>query len=107
MQWRTWLNWIGSCGIAAVVVLSPVTSIAATVLSCSSNLTGQVAAAGSSTLGPEDVYEFTCEVDGDVTFVLSDMDCDLNIYVLDDTCQPGAGCLEGSAASFVTTDSRP
>ena len=48
--------------------------------------------------GPDDVYEFTCQQDGDVTVSLSGMDCDLDLYVLDSTCDPMSGCEAGSTA---------
>ena len=39
----------------------------------------------------EDVYAFTCQADGDVTMQITGLDCDLDIYILDDTCDPYQG----------------
>lgn len=38
--------------------------------------------------GPEHVYEFTCQQDGIVDVQVTDLDCDLDIYILDDSCDP-------------------
>jgi hypothetical protein len=45
--------------------------------------------------GPEDVYTWICPEAGGVTVVLSDMMCDLDLYVLDGSCDPETGCLAG------------
>jgi len=47
--------------------------------------------------GPESVHALQCDAFGTVEVRLSDHSCDLDLYVLDDTCDPdGFGCLEGS-----------
>jgi hypothetical protein len=89
-------------------------------LTCSSTYNGQVLDGNSSIDGPytcgepyapldqaenEDVYEFTCQADGQVELLLSGMDCDLDIYVLDDTCNEDAGCLNGSTVANTAEDS--
>jgi len=53
---------------------------------------------------PEAVYSFTCQQTGSVTMLITDLTCDLDIYVLDDSCDPNTGCLHGSTASFSTDD---
>jgi len=58
----------------------------------------------SQTAG-EDVYEFTCQRSGSVTLDVTGMDCDLDIYVLDSTCDPYSGCVAGSTAASTTHDS--
>ncbi len=95
-------------------------------LSCSSNLPSQVDHTATSRLGglcedeacyacgapfdeqeqvaPEAVYSFTCQTSGSVTMEITDLPCDLDIYVLDDTCDPWGGCLQGSTASFAADD---
>jgi hypothetical protein len=93
---------------------------AATVATCSSDFSGQVMSANVSQLesyacgvpsaglgqaGPEDIYEFTCQGSGPVTVQLSGLDCDLDLYILDGTCDPGAGCLEGATTSSTTNES--
>jgi MYXO-CTERM domain-containing protein len=55
--------------------------------------------------GPDDVYAFSCQQSGSVTIAISNMDCDLDLYVIDDTCDIDLGCVTGSTASFVTEDS--
>ncbi len=50
-------------------------------------------------------YSFTCQRTGSVTLEVSGMDCDLDIYVLGDTCDPFSDCEAGSTASSTTTDS--
>ena len=97
-------------------------------LTCSSAVTGRVSNSGTSDLGgtcagsdcytcgdpytdleqtsAEDVYAFTCQTTGDVTLEISGLDCDLDMYILDDTCDPdGASCVEGSTQASTTTDS--
>ena len=49
-------------------------------------------------LAPEAVYEFQCQQTGEVTMLVTDMPCDLDIYVLDNTCDPYGGCVDGSTA---------
>ncbi|NCG18376.1 MAG: hypothetical protein GWP91_05095, partial [Rhodobacterales bacterium] len=55
--------------------------------------------------GPDDVYAFNCQQSGDVTVEISNMDCDLDIYVLDSTCDTTNGCVAGSTAPFNASDS--
>ena len=116
-----WLGCTVTGGMIALLAVCQVsTAQAKTKMSCSTDVTGQVMAARPSLLGnyscgvpfaglpqgePEDVYEFTCEINGDVTVLLTNMDCNLDIYVLDNTCQPGAGCLEGETSAFSIDDS--
>jgi hypothetical protein len=54
---------------------------------------------------PEAVYSFECQVSGEVTLQVTNLTCDLDIYVLDSSCDPFAGCLHGSTAPEATTDS--
>jgi len=56
-------------------------------------------------LGPEGVYEFTCQVSGDVTLLVTNLPCDVDLYVLGDTCDPFADCLFGATNSFASDDS--
>ena len=53
----------------------------------------------------EDVYSFTCQASGTVTLNISGLDCDLDIYILDDTCDPYGGCEEGSTEAGTADDS--
>jgi len=55
-------------------------------------------------IAPEAVYTFSCQVDGEVTLLITNLPCDLDIYVLDDSCDPFAGCVEGSTAAFAADD---
>ncbi|MFN7147534.1 MAG: MopE-related protein, partial [Myxococcota bacterium] len=94
-------------------------------LTCSSTVSGQITSSTPSELGGtgvtayytcgepyaplsqtsgEHVYAFTCEASGDVTLEVSGMDCDLDMYVLGDSCSTFADCREGSTASSTTTD---
>jgi hypothetical protein len=54
---------------------------------------------------PEAVYSFECQVSGEVTLQVTNLTCDLDIYVLDESCSPFEGCLHGSTAPEATTDS--
>jgi len=96
-------------------------------LTCSSTATGRITYGEASDLGgscstrdcyscgtpyanltqrtAEDVYSFTCQRSGDVTLDISGLDCDLDIYILDSTCDPYTGCEDGSTAASTTTDS--
>ena len=56
-------------------------------------------------IAPEAVYTFSCQVAGDVTLLITNLPCDLDIYVLDDSCDPYTGCVYGSTASFAVDDS--
>jgi len=93
-------------------------------LTCSSSVDGRVNGVETSDLGGtglnaytcgvpyapltqaagEDVYAFECQTNGDVTLQVRDMDCDLDIYVLDDTCDPFGGCVDGSTAAATLLD---
>ncbi|MFH1468029.1 MAG: putative metal-binding motif-containing protein [Pseudomonadota bacterium] len=53
---------------------------------------------------PEAVYSFTCQLAGTVTMLITDLTCDLDIYVLDDSCSPSTGCVMGSTASYAVDD---
>ena len=55
-------------------------------------------------IAPEAVYSFVCQQPGEVTLLITDLPCDLDIYVLDDTCDPYTGCVEGSTASYAADD---
>ena len=54
---------------------------------------------------PEDVFAFTCQRSGSVRLTVSNLDCDLDIYVLGPTCDPFTACVAGSTAASTTTDS--
>lgn len=95
-------------------------------LTCSSTISGVIDATDPSRLGgacedgdcytcgtphtseeqraPEHVYTFTCQQEGEVALRITDLPCDLDIYVLDDTCDPEAGCLYGSTAPYAVDD---
>jgi len=53
---------------------------------------------------PEDVYTFGCQKTGNVQLRLSDLPCDMDIYILDRTCDPYTGCLFGSTQSYDVDD---
>ncbi len=105
----------------------PVGVVVAAELSCSSNIATFVDHTQPSFLGggcddllcyscgepyanelqtaPEAVYSFECQVSGEVTLQVTNLTCDLDIYVLDQSCDPFAGCLHGSTAPAAATDS--
>ena len=56
-------------------------------------------------VAPEAVYTFHCQQTGVVALRITDLPCDLDMYVLDDTCDPYAGCLYGSTAPYNVDDS--
>ncbi len=95
-------------------------------LTCSSSVSGSVTASDPSYLGgeceddacytcgepnadepqlaAEDVYSFQCQNEGNVRMTVTDLPCDLDIYVLDSTCDPSGGCLYGSTAPYSVDD---
>ena len=95
-------------------------------LTCSSKISGAIAAADTSHLGgecgaeecytcgkpyanesqiaPEAIYSFSCQKAGTVRLLITDLPCDLDIYVLDDTCDPYYGCEHGSTAPYAVDD---
>ena len=96
-------------------------------LTCSSSYAGVVTAADDSYLGgecedeacyscgdpyanenqvaAEAIYSFECQLSGTVTMLITDLTCDLDIYVLDESCDPYTGCLHGSTSSYAEDDS--
>ena len=54
--------------------------------------------------GPEEAYEFTCQVTGSVTMDISGLACDLDIYILGPSCNPSTACMAGSTAASTTVD---
>lgn len=56
-------------------------------------------------IAPEAVYTFHCQQSGTVLMEINDLPCDLDIYILDDSCNPNAGCVDGSTQSFNVDDS--
>ena len=46
--------------------------------------------------GPDDAYAFLCPATGVVQVDLTNTDCDLDLYILDSTCNPGSGCVAGA-----------
>lgn len=55
-------------------------------------------------IAPEAVYTFFCQNSGNVVMEIQDLPCDLDIYVLDDSCDPYFGCLEGSTQAYNVND---
>jgi MYXO-CTERM domain-containing protein len=55
--------------------------------------------------GPEDVYEFTCQTTGSVNMDITNLSCDIDIYVLNSSCSVNGGCVAGSTAASTTNDS--
>jgi len=56
--------------------------------------TGDIATGTSQ----EDVYEFSCAFDGTVTLEVSGLDCDLDFFVLESSCDPDPDCIGDSIA---------
>ena len=95
-------------------------------LTCSSEFAGQVTATDPSYLGgacedyecytcgdpyanepqyaPEAVYTFSCQKEGSVHMKVTDLTCDMDIYILDSSCNPNTGCLHGSTAPYDVDD---
>jgi MYXO-CTERM domain-containing protein len=61
--------------------------------------------ANQEQLAPEAVYSFGCQKTGNVLLTITNLPCDLDIYVLDSSCDPYTGCVEGSTASYAVDDS--
>ena len=59
---------------------------------------------GENQVAPEHVWSFTCQLPGSVRMLITDLPCDLDIYILDDTCDPNTGCLYGSTQSYSVDD---
>ncbi len=96
-------------------------------LTCSSTVSAVIGTSSRSTLGGrctrgdcytcgspyspleqseyDDVYSFTCQATGTVTMNISGLDCDLDIYILDSTCDPYSGCETGSTEAGTLDDS--
>jgi hypothetical protein len=96
-------------------------------LTCSSSITGIIDHKADSLLGgdcdagdcytcgdpaanepqraPEAVYSFSCQRTGEVSLQITDLPCDLDIYILDRSCDPYSGCLYGSTAAYNVDDS--
>jgi hypothetical protein len=55
-------------------------------------------------IAPEAVYTFHCQQTGLVALRITDLPCDLDMYILDDSCDPYTGCLYGSTASYNVDD---
>ena len=95
-------------------------------LTCSSEIHGTIKAEAESALGgecgaeecytcgdpyaneeqiaPEAVYSFTCQRAGTAKLLITDLPCDLDIYVLDGSCDPYYGCTYGSTAPYAVDD---
>ncbi|MDG1484073.1 MAG: hypothetical protein P8R54_31060 [Myxococcota bacterium] len=54
--------------------------------------------------GGEHIYSFRCQQSGPVNLLISDLECDLDIYVLDDTCDTRRGCVGESVAASNASD---
>jgi hypothetical protein len=82
-------------------------------LDCASDITGQVLVTDGNDVsgsfscgvpngvapqdGPDHVYAFVCPVTGTLAFDWGGLDCDLDVFVVTDTCDPdGPGCLVGA-----------
>jgi len=104
----------------------PATAAVQAELTCSSSYAGTVDHTATSQLGgdcedelcytcgvpesnniqvaPEAIYSFNCQQSGDVVLRITDLPCDLDIYVLDSSCDPYVGCVEGSTAAYSVDD---
>ncbi len=87
------------------VVTSRVTSGTPSQLGTSPNYTCGSPYAPLSQPGGEHVYSFTCQRTGTVQLDITGMDCDLDIYVLGNTCNPSTDCDAGSTAASTANDS--
>jgi hypothetical protein len=52
-----------------------------------------------SEAGPERIIPFYCEQTGAVSAVLRNTDCDLDLFVIGDACNPGIDCEDGDIAA--------
>ena len=55
----------------------------------------------------EDVYSFECQQTGNVTVLIDNMNCDLDLYILDSTCNPSSEstCIQASDNYDILSDS--
>ena len=54
--------------------------------------------------GGEHVYSFRCQQNGPVHLLLEDLQCDLDIYILDESCDTRQGCVGESVAGSNSRD---
>ncbi len=54
--------------------------------------------------GGEHIYSFRCQQSGPVRLLISELQCDLDIYVLDATCDTRSGCVGESVAASNASD---
>ena len=52
----------------------------------------------------EDIYQFTCQVSGTVSMNISNLNCDLDIYVLGSSADPWSDCVVGSTGASLLND---
>ena len=111
--------------VASAASTCPASETVLSELTCSSSITGHLNYTDTSDLGGtartamyscgryaplpqtgmEDVYSFTCQSSGSVTLNITALDCDLDIYILDDTCDPFYGCVAASDELRTSSDS--
>lgn len=87
--------------------------VATTPMSCSSQFSQSLSDTDGSALenytcgepfapleqtGPDYLYAFDCQTDGDVTLQLTSTTCDFDLYVLDDSCDTDTGCVAGDTS---------
>ena len=86
-----------SCSIHQVRLMNVGTASALLGGSCPTQCYTCGAPTGNETqTGPEEIFTFQCQMDGDVTLALRGQTCDFDFYVLGDTCNPSTGCLAGN-----------
>ena len=113
-------------GVGVVQATCPTDVQIVSELTCSSTIQGTISASAANTMGgecedaecyscgephanekqiaPEHVYSFECQQSGTVRLLITDLPCDMDIYALDDSCDPYTGCLQGSTAPYNEDD---
>jgi hypothetical protein len=56
-------------------------------------------------IGPEDIYQFTPQNSGDVTLMLTGLNCQVDLYILDSTCDSDSGCITGNTTTGTSSKS--
>jgi hypothetical protein len=101
------LAWAGRCASLEVRDVLTCSSVIQDVLTAQTpnNVSGPYACPREYLQsGGEHVYTFSCQQSGDVRLLIEDLRCDLDIYVLDESCDTREGCVGESVAGSNSSD---
>lgn len=101
------LAWAGRCGALDIRSALTCSSVIQDTLTAQTpnNISGPyVCPQEHLQSGGEHVYSFTCQQSGSVHLLLEDLECDLDIYILDASCDTRQGCVGESVAGSDSSD---